>query len=372
MLQLSICLFHLNSRTKGQQPLVLDSRRLHIALIAPPFISVPPGEYGGTELFIAQLAEGLRKAGARVVVYANGESRVGAEVRWIYEHSQWPIKAQEQAWLKDLNHESWALRNAIEDADVIHFHTAQGLAFSRFAKQPAILTLHWPHDAKLSDFYSHFPDVHYVCISNSQCRQESMPRLRTIHHGIDLRQYRLVEHKQQYLSFIGRIAPIKGTHIAIEVARRTGIPLKIAGEVQPQYREYFEAKVKPQIDGKLVEYVGSANLELKNELLGNSMAMLFPIQWNEPFGLVMVEAMACGTPVLAMPGGSVPEVIQNGVSGKICRTVQQMVKEVGELHFDPNTVRKYVEESFSLDRMVRNYLSLYGHAMREAETRRIA
>lgn len=345
---------------------------MHIALIAPPFISVPPGEYGGTELFIAQLAEGLKNAGARVVVYANGESRVGVEVRWIYEHSQWPIKAQEQAWLKDLNHESWALRNAMEDADVIHFHSAQGLAFSRFAKQPAILTLHGPHDAKLSDFYSHFPDVHYVCISDSQCRHESMPRMQTIHHGIDLGQYRLVEHKQQYLSFIGRIAPLKGTHIAIEVARRTGIPLKIAGEVQPQYREYFEAKVKPQIDGKLVQYVGSADLELKNELLGNSMAMLFPIQWNEPFGLVMVEAMACGTPVLAMPGGSVPEVIQNGVSGQICRTVQQMVKCVGELHFDPHTVRKYVEENFSLDRMVRNYLSLYGHAIREAQTRRVA
>jgi glycosyltransferase involved in cell wall biosynthesis len=357
---------------EGAAALLSGVSRMRIALIAPPFISVPPGDYGGTELFIAQLAEGLQKAGAEVVVYANGESRVNAEVRWIYEHSQWPIKSQEQAWLKDLNHESWAVHNALADCDVIHFHTAQGLAFSRFARQPAVLTLHGPQDAKLSDFYSHFPDVHYVCISDAQCRQESMPRLRTIHHGIDLSQYRLVEHKQQYLSFIGRIAPIKGTHIAIEVARRTGIPLKIAGEVQPVYREYFEAKVKPHIDGKLVQYVGAANLELKNELLGNSMAMLFPIQWNEPFGLVMVEAMACGTPVLAMPGGSVPEVIQSGVSGHICRTVQQMIKRVCDLHFDPPAVRKYVEENFSLQRMVRDYLALYQDALREAQTRRVA
>jgi glycosyltransferase involved in cell wall biosynthesis len=333
---------------------------------------VPPAEYGGTELFIAQLAEGLQQAGVEVTVYANAESRVNVQVRSLYERSQWPIKSQEQAWLKDLNHESWAVADAIANCDVIHFHTAQGLAFSRFARQPAILTLHGPHDAKLSDFYSHYPAVHYVCISDAQCGQESMPRMRTIHHGIDLSQYQLVENKQPYLSFIGRIAPIKGTHIAIEVARRTGIPLKIAGEVQPAFREYFESKIKPKIDGKLVEYVGSADLQLKNELLGNSMAMLFPIQWNEPFGLVMVEAMACGTPVLAMPGGSVPEVIRDGVCGHICRNVQQMVRRVGDLHCDARAVRQYVADNFSLERMVRNYLTLYEDALREAEERRVA
>ena len=345
---------------------------MRIALIAPPFIAVPPAEYGGTELFIAQLAEGLQKAGAEVTVYANGESRVNVKVRSIYERSQWPIKAQEQAWLKDLNHESWAVREAISNSDVIHFHTPQALGFSRFARQPAILTLHGPHDTKVSEFYSHYPEVHYVCISDAQCEQESMPRKRTIHHGIDLSQYNLVEQKQKYLSFIGRIAPMKGTHHAIEVARRTGIPLRIAGEVQPMYREYFEEKIKPHIDGQLIQYVGRADLQLKNELLGNSMAMLFPIQWNEPFGLVMVEAMACGTPVLAMPGGSVPEVIQNGVSGYVCRTVRQMVKRVGELHFDPTAVRQYVEDNFSLDRMVRNYLALYEDAVREAREPRVA
>src|SRR6185312_5084153 len=129
--------------------------------------------------------------------------------------------------------------------------------------------------------------------------------------------YRLQKDKQQYLSFIGRIAPIKGTHLAIEIAKQSGIPLKIAGEVQPAYREYFEAKVKPHIDGKFIEYVGLADLAAKNELLGNSLAMLFPIQWDEPFGLVMVESMACGTPVLALRGGSVPEVVQDGISGVV-------------------------------------------------------
>src|SRR5438270_6179587 len=180
-----------------------------------------------------------------------------------------------------------------------------------------------------------------------------MPQMRTIHHGIDVRRYRLVEKKQQYLSFIGRIAPIKGTHLAIDVTRRTGIPLKIAGEVQPVNREYFERKIKPEIDGSLVEYIGPADLEAKNELLGNSMAMLFPIQWNEPFGLVMVEAMACGTPVIALPGGSVPEVVVEGVSGHVCCSIREMTRCVRDLNLQPAAVRRYVEENFSVEVMVR-------------------
>lgn len=169
-----------------------------------------------------------------------------------------------------------------------------------------VCTLHGPHDARVSEIYAHYPQVHYVCISNSQCLQESMPLIRTIHHGIDLGAYELRTRKQPYLSFIGRIAPIKGVHLAIDVAKRAGIPLKIAGDVQPAYRDYFEAKVKPDIDGQFIEYIGLADLRAKNDLLGNSLAMLFPIQWNEPFGLVMVEAMACGTPCWRSPVGRSP------------------------------------------------------------------
>lgn len=345
---------------------------MKVALIAAPFIAVPPANYGGTELFVAQLAEGLQKAGAEVVVYANGESKAKVECRWIYQHSQWPIKVPEHASMKELNHVSWAIRDADKDCDLIHLQSPRGLAFSPFVRRPTILTLHGPHDPQLSEFYAYYPDTYYVGISAAQCTQETMPRMRTIHHGIDLSQYRLVENKQQYLSFIGRIAPLKGTHLAIEVAQRTGIPLKIAGDVQPAYREYFERKIKPQIDGKLVEYVGLADLKAKNELLGNSLAMLFPIQWNEPFGLVMVEAMACGTPVLAMPGGSVREVVREGVGGHVCRTVKDLAKRAQTLKIDPALVRRYVEENFSIERMVRNYLSLYEEAMSAAGTREAA
>jgi glycosyltransferase involved in cell wall biosynthesis len=326
---------------------------------------VPPPDYGGTELFVAQLAEGLRNTGIEVVVYANGESTVGAERRWRYQKSQWPIKQDQYAWLKEADHTAWAVEDAARTCDAIHLQSAQGLPCSRFVGRPVVCTLHGPHDAKLSEFYGRYPDVYYVCISHFQGSQESMPRIRTIHHGIDLSQYRLYETKQPYLSFIGRIAPIKGTHLAIDVAKRAGIPLKIAGDIQPTYRDYFEAKIRPHLDGNFIEYIGLAGLEAKNELLGNSLAMLFPIQWHEPFGLVMVEAMACGTPVLALPGGSVPEIVREGVSGYICRSVSQLVKAVGKLErtkLNPADLRRYVQENFSLERMVAGYSDLYADA----------
>jgi glycosyltransferase involved in cell wall biosynthesis len=345
---------------------------MKIALIAPPFISVPPRDYGGTELFVAHLAEALQKSGVEVVVYTNGESTVKVERRWIFEHSQWPIKSPDHAWIKQLNHDSWAVHDAVKDCQILHVQSSQALAMSRFVPLPTILTLHGPHNSALSEFYQYFPNIYYVSISDFQGRQESMPRIRTIHHGIDVNQYRFVAQKQQYMSFIGRIAPIKGVHLAIDVARRTGIPLKIAGDIQPINREYFENKIKPQIDGSLVEYIGLANAEVKNELLGNSMAMLFPIQWNEPFGLVMVEAMACGTPVLAMPGGSVPEVVQDGISGYICHNVRELTNRVKNLQLDPATIRRYVEENFSIERMVRDYMELYEDAIRSHNSERAA
>jgi glycosyltransferase involved in cell wall biosynthesis len=347
-------------------------RHLRIGIIAPPLIPVPPTDYGGTELFVAHLATALQDLGVEVIVYANGDSTVAVARRWLYQRADWPVKEPAHAWIKDLNHISWALDDANGTCDVIHMQSAHAIPFSRFIDVPIVLTLHGPHDPKLSELYSFFPNVHYVCISDAQCKRESMPRMQAVHHGINLSQYRFVEHKQNYLSFIGRIGPLKGTHIAIDVAKRTGIPLKIAGDVQPLNREYFERKIKPEIDGQLVEYIGVADLETKNELLGNSKAMLFPIQWNEPFGLVMIEAMACGTPVLAMPGGSVAEVVRPDVSGYICRSVRDMAKRAMTLNLNPTTVRSYVEEHFSVPRMAQRYVSVYESALQEHNSRRVA
>ena len=345
---------------------------MKVALIAPPLIPVPPVDYGGTELFVAHLATALRDVGTDVVVYANGESSVPVPRRALYQNSSWPIKRELDAAMREINHVSWAVQDAARDCDILHVQSPSGVAFSRFTERPFVLTLHGPHDQATSELYSFFPSIHYVCISGAQCRQESMPKMHTVHHGIDLAKYRLIDRKQNYLSFIGRIAPIKGTHIAIDVAKRTGIPLKIAGDVQPVNREYFERKIKPEIDGKLVEYIGLASLDVKNELLGNSLAMLFPIQWAEPFGLVMVEAMACGTPVLAMPGGSVAEIVKPGVSGHICRSAREMAARTRDLSFEPSAVRRYVEENFSVARMASKYLQVYEEALREQNLRTVA
>jgi glycosyltransferase involved in cell wall biosynthesis len=186
-----------------------------------------------------------------------------------------------------------------------------------------------------------------------------LSNLSAIHHGVDLALYPVGEGKRDYMCFIGRIAPAKGTHTAIEVARRAGIPLKIAGEIQPIFREYWEQQVKPHVDGSLIEYIGEADFAIKTELLRRARALLFPIDWEEPFGLVMVEAMACGAPVLAFARGSVPEIIKDGVSGWISKDVPTMARQAQELSISPQCCREYANQHFSLNRMVDDYVALY-------------
>lgn len=313
-------------------------------------------------MFIAQLAEGLKAKGLDVVVYTNGESEVGVEKRWLFEKSQWPIKGDIYNHVTDSTHTAWALRDAVDTADIIHINNATGVTFSEFIEQPMVCTIHHPLEPALTDLYRRFRTVEYVCISRQQKQALDIATATVIHHGLDTTLYQARMHKKKYLSFIGRIAPVKGAHVAIEVAKKAGIPLKIAGEVQPVFRDYFETEVKPHIDGKFIEYIGEADLAAKNELLGDSLAMLFPIDWDEPFGLVMIEAMACGTPVLALPGGSVPEIVKNGISGYVCADAQEMAKRASRLaeeQMDAAVVRQYVEENFSVARMVDEYHDLY-------------
>jgi glycosyltransferase involved in cell wall biosynthesis len=334
---------------------------MRVALVSSPFLAVPPRKYGGTELFIAQLAEGLKNSGIDVVVYANGESTVAVETRWLYKSQQWPLSEEVFDNLKDFNHASWAIADAAPDCDIIHLNSVAALMFTRHAQNKFVYTMHHVHEKPLSEVYRFFPSVEFVAISEFQRRRESMARMRMIPHGVDLNAYRAPSGKREYLSFLGRIAPIKGTHIAIEVAKKSGIPLKIAGEVQPMFKSYFDSEIKPHLDGKFIEYVGEVDLQDKNELLGNSLALLFPIQWNEPFGLVMIEAMACGTPVLALSGGAVEEVVRNGISGYVCNSADEMVQRVRQLpgSFTAANVRQYCQQYFSVDRMVAEYLALY-------------
>jgi glycosyltransferase involved in cell wall biosynthesis len=332
---------------------------MRIALVAPPFIPVPPKKYGGTELFVAELAMGLQREGIDVTVYTNGESEVEVPIKWFYERGEWPLREDVEASLKGLNHSAWAIKDAASEADIIHLNSAPGLSLVRFTDTPVVYTVHHAFDGALENFYRGFPEVSYVSISDFQRRKMGNPRARTIHHGIDTSLYRLQERKQQYLSFLGRIAPTKGTHVAIKIAHESGIPLKIAGEIQPLFKDYWERQVKPHVDGKFIEYVGEVGLEEKNELLANSMAMLFPVQWDEPFGLVMIESMACGTPVLACGRGSVDEVVKEGVGGHVRATASELARCARDLKIDARVVRRYMEKRFSAKRMTSEYISLY-------------
>lgn len=343
---------------------------MKLALIAPPFISVPPKKYGGTELFVAELAVGLQRKGIEVVLYTNGESTIDVPKRWLYEKENWPVQGETEASLAGLSHSAWAVREASGEADLIHLNSAPGLAFSKFINTPFIYTIHHAFDQKLADYYAMFPDVSYAAISEYQRKRLSLIQARTIHHGISLSRYRFQARKQPWLCFLGRIAPPKGTHIAIEIARKAGIPLKIGGEIQPVYRDYWENMIAPQVDGRFIEYVGEVGGEEKNELLGDSLAMLFPVQWEEPFGLVMIESMACGTPVLAMPGGAVGEVVQEGVSGHLRNTADELAKCAQNLKIAPETVRDYAEQHFSAERMTEDYIQLYSEALRKGTSGR--
>lgn len=339
---------------------------MRIALIAPPFISVPPKRYGGTELFLAELASGLQERGIEIILYTNGDSMLPVPMKWLYEKEEWPLSGDVEANLKALNHSAWAVQDAIGRADIVHMNNAPGLTLARFsADLPVVYTVHHAFEPVLSNFYELFPRVSFVTISEFQRQKLSVPRSRTIHHGIEMAKYRYTGAKEPYLCFLGRVAPVKGTHLAIEIAKKADIPLKIAGEIQPLYREYWESHIKPHVDGRFVEYVGEVGLDEKNELLGHAMAMLFPIQWDEPFGLVMIEAMACGTPVLALPGGSVAEIVKEGVSGCIRSSVNELAACARNLDLVPAMVRQYAETMFSRERMVSDYIEFYSDILGE-------
>jgi glycosyltransferase involved in cell wall biosynthesis len=334
---------------------------MNIAIVAPPFIPVPPPRYGGTELFVAHLARTLHARGHSIVVYANGESQLPCEVRSLHRTAQWPIVNEQRCLMQQLEHVAWAIADICAgDADIVHVNDALAIPLTRFlAPRQTVLTIHHPHEPALSELYSRHHEVHYVAISAAQAARETMPHMSVIHHGIDLDEYHLSTEPRRYLAFLGRIAPCKGVREAIDVAHRTGIPLKIAGEIQPMFRPYWEAEVRPLVDGRNVEYVGEADLQGKNELLAGARALVFPIQWDEPFGLVMIEAMACGTPVIALRRGSVPEVVDPGVTGWICRDVDEMAEVALAQQIDPRVCRRRAEERFSVARLADNYERLY-------------
>jgi glycosyltransferase involved in cell wall biosynthesis len=332
---------------------------MRVAVIGPPFIAIPPPAYGGTELFIGHLATELHRMGHEVVVYANGDSRLPCEVRWRYPHGDWPPDGSQRQQLEYGDHLGWAVHEASLWADVVHLNDPLALPFTRYVERPTLLTLHSPADPDTSQLFARYPEIDYVAIAEWQKAREPMPKVHVVHHGLPMEQYEVSEEKEDYVVFLGRIAPVKGPHVAIDAAKKAGVPIKLAGEIQPAYRRYWETEVAPRIDGVHAQFVGQAGLAMKNELLKHARALLFPIDWEEPFGLVMIEAMACGTPVLAYPGGAVEEIVEDGVSGWICHDLDELAKRCASPGISPEACRAHVERHFSATRMAQGYLSVY-------------
>ena len=334
---------------------------MRVALIAPPYFPVPPPGYGGVERVVAVLARGLVERGHSVtLVAAQGSS--GA-TRVVSPLETPPLLGDASAFADELCHALHLYRHA-DDFDVIHDHTGMGPALGAMTggHPPVVHTLHGAWTDQSRRLYGLLDDrVALVAISHAQ--KASNPHVRyagVVPNGIDMDLHPLVSDKEDYLVFVGRISPEKRPEVAIKVARQAGLPLKlIVKRSEPSEVRYWEDEVAPLL-GPDTEVIDQPPHAVKVRLMGRARAMLFPISWPEPFGLVMTEAMACGTPVIARPLGAAPEVIVHGVSGFLCRTEQDMVAAVDKARdLDPAECRRVVQNSFSGEAMVRAYERLY-------------
>ncbi len=335
---------------------------MRIAQIAPLFESVPPACYGGTERVVSYLTEELVRQGHDVTLFASGDSITAAHLIPACPEALRLSTNGENPYLDHLLMLEQVTQNAGQ-YDVLHFHT-DFLHFSlaRHLSTPHLTTLHGRLDIpQLKRLYKEFQEIPLVSISENQ--RIPIPQAgwtATVYHGLPENLYTFHEKPGGYLAFIGRISPEKRVDRAIEIAKRAGIPLRIAAKVDPVDREYFHEKIESLLDHTLVEYIGEINEQEKDEFLGNAMALLFPIDWPEPFGLVMIEAMACGTPVIAFRKGSVPEIVKDGENGFIVDSVEGAVRAVEQAGRLRRKRSRYIfEQQFTASRMATDYLKIY-------------
>jgi glycosyltransferase involved in cell wall biosynthesis len=338
------------------------NQKLRIAQVAPLYESVPPRMYGGTERIVSFLTEALVADGHTVTLYASGDSETSAHLVPVLKES---LRLDNQKVDQIAPHIAMLqmVQNDIHQYDIVHYHIDYlHFPLSRKSPVPAITTLHGRLDIpELQLLYRLYPEAPVISISDSQREPLQHANWRgTVYHGIPRNLLKFYPGPGKYLAFLGRISAEKGLEHAIDIAIGSNIPLKIAAKLDPSDQSYFEKNIRHKMDHPLIEYIGEVNEQQKNEFLGNAMALVFPIQWEEPFGLVMIEALACGTPVVAYPRGSVLEILSDNQSGFIVRNVEEAILAVKNIHhLSRENCREIFEERFTVERMVNDYLRIF-------------
>ncbi len=336
---------------------------MRILQIAPLWERVPPPGYGGTELVVSLLADGLVGAGHEVALWASGDSVTKAELRSAYPRSLRTASDVVNPVPYELVHVAQALGEA-RGYDIIHNHSGEPvMAMAGLVEPPMLTTMHCLITPDTEFVWRHYGG-YYNTISWAQRRtlpDMDGPRFVGVaYNAIDVDSFPFSDRKEPYLLYLGRVAPEKGTHLAMAVARKLRMPLVMAGKVDKVDLSYYEREVKPGIDGKLVTFLGEADHRLKRELYRNAYCLLVPITWEEPFGLVMAEAMACGTPVVAFARGAAPEIVLHGETGLLVTDVDSMAAAVHRVdRIDPHRCRQHVKAHFDVSVMVGRYLVLY-------------
>jgi glycosyltransferase involved in cell wall biosynthesis len=336
---------------------------MRIAQVAPLAERIPPIAYGGIELVVALLTDELVRRGHEVTLFASGDSQTLAKLESVY-----PRATRTDPSIKDYNAYLTLELNRVyqraNEFDIIHSHVDYpALAYANFVKTPTVHTLHGQFYNDNKQVFAQSKNQNYVSISNSQ--REPLPELNyvaTVYNGIDLNSYKFhpESDREPYLAFLGRVSPEKGPARAIEIAKRAGWRLKMACKVDDVDREFFESQVLPHVDGEQIQLVGEISQEEKSNLIGGAVATLFPINWREPFGLVMTESMATGTPVIAMSMGAAPEVIADGKTGFLCNNIDEMVAAVSKVAaLERHPCRQHVLDNFGVAQMVDGYEEVY-------------
>jgi glycosyltransferase involved in cell wall biosynthesis len=343
---------------------------MRIAQVTPLWEKVPPSGYGGTEIVVSLLTEELVRRGHEVTLFASGDSETLALLEPGCEQSLRPLGLLPADYVPYEQRQLDKVFDRAADFDIIHSHMdLAALPYGCLNQTPVIHTIHGIFTNTTEKIFSHYGQQNFVSISNSQQRPElGINYVATVYNAIALDQFDFYPEPETppYLVFLGRMSVEKGPHLAIEIAKRTGWHLKMAGKIDFENKGFFEQEVAPHIDGEQIEFLGEVSQSQKKTLVGRATATLFPIIWAEPFGLVMPESMAMGTPVIAMALGSAPEIIVDGKTGFLCHSVVDCVEAVAQIHrISRQACRDHVANNFSVERMVDGYEAVYRQLLRD-------